>query len=240
MDMQNSILAIVVALLWLVLPLFVFYKFDVRLLAMTVRSLGKYTGGLLVLGALLWLVWQVGSWWLSLAWLLGVVVVAAFMIVKKARVEAARWCWPLAGSMLAALLLVGGTLVWALPDGRWCLPFMAVLLAQMVPSLVSGLHVYTSSMRHTELHREYLLGNGATRFESLVPSLRRAVRAALLPWLHRWSVVSLLTLPLVLSGLLMGGMTPVDACVLTLVLAVASLSASVLALSLTLWLVERK
>ena len=121
----------------------------------------------------------------------------------------------------------GGSLFW---------PAAGLLLVLLLMAVTSGVRTYRRSLRHTEAHRRYLLANGATRLESVIPSVRRALRSAVLPLaLHRTSSM-LLVLPVLFFALLLGGFSLAGAMVALLLLWLLALAVGVLATVLALWL----
>ncbi len=146
-------------------------------------------------------------------------------------------CWWLPGAVAVALgsavgagcfvLAFGGSLFW---------PAAGLLLVLLLMAVTSGVRTYRRSLRHTEAHRRYLLANGATRLESVIPSVRRALRSAVLPLaLHRTSSM-LLVLPVLFFALLLGGFSLAGAMVALLLLWLLALAVGVLATVLALWL----
>ncbi|MBQ7510385.1 MAG: ABC transporter permease [Prevotella sp.] len=133
-----------------------------------------------------------------------------------------------AGGLLAGCAVAGGSLMLTLPGGCF-VPVFGVLLAFLSVSVKQTLQTYQRSMLHTEAHRQYLLANGATRLESLMPSVRRALRAAVQPQLKTMAQPLLVAMPLLFAGMLLGGASPVGAVVVVLLLMAATFVASVVA-----------
>lgn len=113
----------------------------------------------------------------------------------------------------------------------------AMLLVFLIPIVVTGLRAYKDSRNATLAHREYLLGNGATLLESLMPSVRRALRAAAdaicRPWTAGcwvWGV----------GCWVLAGGSLWQAVGMGLLLLVAGMAVSVLVLLLVLWVTERR
>ncbi len=141
-------------------------------------------------------------------------------------------------SVLAGSFAVAGCMVLTLP----CQVFwpsvvtMAVCLWLSVPR---GMEAYVNCLRHTGAHRRYLLANGATHVESVVPSARRALRASLLPVLWQRSAVMPVALVLMGCGLLMAHVDILPTVVTVLMVWAGSIAASVLSTVLAMWLSDR-
>ena len=143
--------------------------------------------------------------------------------------------------MLAAGLLVTGVLsacaVACLPCSLFGL-VAACLAVCLVLSLPRAMQAYVRSLKNTEAHRRYLLANGASHLETVVPSFRRALRAVLLP-MSFWRLPLAVGLPLLFLGLLMGGSTVAAALAAVLLLWMTATAASVLACVLMLWMADK-
>ncbi len=142
------------------------------------------------------------------------------------------------GAMLAGSVVLAGCLVISLPC-RMFFPLLVVLLVCLFVSTPQALLTYWRSLKHTQSHRRYLLANGASHLESVVPSARRALRSALLPLLLQRSSAMPMALLMLFCGLMMGGTTLAAALVITLMTWAAALAASVLAVLLAMWMADR-
>ena len=152
----------------------------------------------------------------------------------------------LSGKMMLTLLisvLVGGfamagCLVLSLPRAAFW-PLAVLLLICLWCSVPAAAESYLRSLRHTEAHRRYLVANGATHIESLVPSVRRALRSAVLPltW-HRSSCMPIVLLALG-CGLLICGASIAATLASVLMCWAAAIVGAVLSTLLLLWLSDR-
>jgi putative ABC transport system permease protein len=69
--------------------------------------------------------------------------------------------------------------------------------------------------------------------------MRRALLAVLQPTMSNLSVLALTSMPLLLVGLFLGGLTPVNAFALMLFMVIGCVSVSVLVLGLTILLADK-
>lgn len=145
---------------------------------------------------------------------------------------------PVAVAILVGGFAMAGCLMLCLPC-RTFWPVFGVVVIGLLLSVPRAMEAYHRSLKHTVAHRRYLLANGATHLESLVPTVRRALRAALLPVAWRWSSPLIVGMLLLLLGLLIGGVTPAAAVVTTLLMWVAVVASSVLSSVLAMWLADR-
>ena len=167
-------------------------------------------------------------------------------IVRKAlrpsihlpRVPQASWL-PLFGAMLVSALALTGCMAISLScHAFW--PMFIILLLCLLGSTPHAFEVYLHSLKHTEAHRRYLMANGATHFESIVPSVRRSMRAAVLPMLWQRSSHMPLAMLVLFCTLLLFSATITAALVITLMTWAAAITAAIMAIVLAIWLADFK
>lgn len=213
---------------------------DRRLWGIMTRGTAKPLGVLLGVGALTGATGWADSWWASL----GAIAVAAFAAtivgVRRSYKMPAAALSLCAVSSVATVAAVSALLVAMLPlpaavGGKQAFTVVGLLLtAQLYCFLPSVLTTYLRSVSHTESHIKYLLANGATRFEAVVPSIRRALRAVVV-WVARSAAFYL---PAVLA-LLACGLPLWSIAVVAVMMFVGSFSLSVLVSAATMVVADR-
>ena len=157
--------------------------------------------------------------------------------IHMPRVPQSLWL-PLFGAILLSALALTGCMVLSLSSHAFW-PVFVILLLCLLGSTPHAFEVYLRSLRHTQAHRRYLMANGATHLESLVPSVRRSLRAAFLPMMWQRSSHMPLAMALLFCTLLLFGTTIAAALAITLMTWAAAIAAAVLAIVLTIWLADR-
>ena len=153
---------------------------------------------------------------------------------------------PVAVGLCLASLVVGFWLLFlVLPvqhplGARWFVPVTALLIGHAMATTIRGLSAYQSALKTDEQQYEFLRGNGSDHLYALLPFVRRAMQAVFAPTVANLSVMGLFAMPLLLCGILLGGQNPLEAFVLTLMLVVGCLAASVVSLAVILWLADRQ
>jgi putative ABC transport system permease protein len=104
---------------------------------------------------------------------------------------------------------------------------------------IRGLSTYLSALKADEQQYEFLRGNGAPHLKALRPFMRRAMAAVISPSVANLRVLALTSMPLLLVGLFMGGLSPINAFVVMLLMVVACVSVAVLALALIIFFSDR-
>lgn len=216
------------------------------------RRLGMRLGRLLlvstfqlaVIGGMVWGVFYLDAWWADVVWFLLMVLAAGLYLSRQFQLGTPRLFFSLFAALFVAVLSIGVCLLWVLTAN---MPFLShhllvsvvgLLLGHLLLSVRQGLLFYLGSLRSTTVHRQYLLSCGASHLESLMPSVRRSLRAAVLPSLRMMASPAVVSLPLVFCGMLLCGSSPVAAVVIVWLFAAAFFTSTVIALVVVFYLAD--
>lgn len=244
--MTISYLNLLLGLLLLLVPGYLLYAYDRLTCRKAVVAMVRMVAQMAAMGACLWLLYRFDSLWLNLLWLVILVAAASFLLVSRTRLQSRVLFLPSFAGMFVSVLAVSAYLLYvvlrpgASMTARWFVPVTGVLMAHVLMTNIHGVRTYFDSLRQDSQPYFTLLGNGATRLQALAPYITRALRSMLVPAMANLSVMGLFVLPMLLSGLLLGGMPPVVAVSLYVVVVIACLAASLLSLVLILWLTDRR
>ena len=190
-----SLWGIVCMLLLTTGVVFLISVIDRRLMARLFRVSLYFTVSMLLVALYMWVLWRIDSWWAHLLW----VVISAFsvatLMLREAHLRQYRLTLPVGFSVLGGMGIVTVIVLLLLPTHSLLLvpAVTGVTAAWMLRAASSGLTTYIHSLRHTQEHYRYLLANGATHSEAIMPSIRCSIRAVLIPLLRA------MTLPIVLT-----------------------------------------
>lgn len=243
---MTMVLHIVLGLLLLLLPAGALYLFDRSLLRTLGIAVGRMVVQLLVLCLMVWALVKFDKIWLSLLWLVLLTVVSGVLALRRMKLPIAKFLLPVSAGLLVSALLVGSyLLLGCLPaengfGARWFVPVMALLVGHTMTALIRGLSTYESALRTDRQQYEYLRGNGINHLHALWPFVRRALQQIFAPTAANLAVMGLYAMPLLLCGIFIAGVAPINAFVVTLLLIFGCLAASVIALVVTLWLADRQ
>ena len=238
------ILHTVLGLLLLLIPAGALYLLERKMLKSFGLTIVRMVVQLLVVCLMVWALIRFNRAWLSLLWLLFMAVYAAWIVVKRCKLLWRRLLPAVGVGLFVGVLVVG---LWILGlvlsvrvfDARWFVPVMALLTAHATAMMIRGLSTYVSALKADEQQYEFLRGNGASHFQALLPFLRRSMLAVISPTMANLTVLGLTSMPLLLCGILLGGMTPVNAFILMLHMIIGCIAASVLSLAITLFLADK-
>jgi putative ABC transport system permease protein len=244
--MTLSLINLLLGLLLLAVPGYLLYVYDRQMLQKAALAVVRMVVQMTAMGACLWALYRVDSPWLNLLWVVVSSLAATFLVVSRIRVRSRVLFVPVGISMLVGVMLLSAyvLLVVIRPEhalsARWVLPVTGVLTAHLLTTIIPAVRTYFDSLLQDSQPYYTLIGNGATRLQALSPYVTRALRSLFVPALANLSAMGLFVMPMLLSGLLVGGMGAVESVAVYVMLVIAGLVASVVSTLLTLWLADRK
>ena len=230
-------------LLLLLIPAGALYVLERKMLQPFAVAVGRMAVQLLALCLIVWVLIKVNRLWLTLVWLLAMAGISGALVLKRCRLDVRKLFVAVASGLFVGVFLVGLWLLGlVLPvrvfDVCWFVPVMALLMGHATAMMIRGLNTYVTALRTDEQQYEYLRGNGQPHLKALLPFLRRSLLAVISPTMANLSVLGLTSMPLLLCGIFLGGMTPINAFALMLHMTVGCVAASVLSLGVTLFLAD--
>lgn len=241
---KGLILHTILGLLLLLIPAGALYVLERKMLQSFAVSVARMVVQLLVICMLVWALIRVDSPWLLIVWLVAMAVYAGWIVLKRCKLNIAKLLPAVGVGLFVGTAFTGlWILALALPvrvfDARWFVPVMALLMGHAMVMTIRGLNTYVTALKTDEQQYEFLRGNGAPHFQALLPFLRRSLLAVISPTIANLTVLGLTSMPLLLCGILFGGMTPINAFILMLHMIIGCIAASVLSLAITLFLADK-
>ncbi|MBQ8047575.1 MAG: ABC transporter permease [Prevotella sp.] len=225
----------------LAVPLLVVVRLQIGLTGQFLRALSRMLASSLLAGGCLWLAERYSHWALNLLLVLLMAAFYAGITPRLARVSQRNYLIPAAVGMGVSLLLTLAYL-WVFVVGVHVkfllgpvIPLAGLLLGTMTAAVSSALRTYYAGILHHGQLYEYLLGNGATHREAVWYFVRRAVQSAFLPYIKTMSTLFISVCPLVVWSMMLSGVSALSAVGWQLLLVVASLFATLVALLAALW-----
>ena len=239
----SFILHTILALLLLVLPFGALYLLDRPTMKPLAVALTKGFVQLLIFSLIAWGVYKVDNIWISIGWLLVMAVWAGFLVINKCKVAIQKYLFPTCAGLFVGVLLIGlWLLVAVLPieqmTARWFVPVMAVLLGHSASMQVRGLGHFVGMLQRNRGQYDFMLGNGATQWQALMPFMRSSLLAILSPTIDNLSALALAALPLLFCGMLLGGFTPINALAVMVYAVLGCIASSVLSLGITVVIIK--
>jgi putative ABC transport system permease protein len=213
------------------------------LLAALRACLQLFVVGLLIAAVL-------GSWWLTLGFIILMLSVASLTAGKRLTPKRAkpggrapnnRWWFAVAPVVLGAVPVAGGLMLSGL------IPRQTIAVVPIVGILIGGAMTATTlagkraldALRNRHGEYEAALSIGLLPRDSAMLIARDDASLALVPGLDQTRTVGLVTLPGAFVGMLLGGASPLQAAAVQLVVLVALLLVQAIAVLVTVELVAR-
>lgn len=216
----------------------VYWLIDRKEMARVLRVFGLMAGQMAVIGIIAWTACKANAWWADMLWLVVLIALATGWCLYKMRKTWKQMLTPVVAALTAGTLIGSGVMMLCMP-GRFFIPITAVMVTHLVVAVKETLQTYQRSLTHTEAHRLYMQANGASLLESLMPSVRRALRATVQPQLRTMAQPLLVTMPLLFVGMLLGGVSPATAVVVMILLMMAAFVSTMVAAIVALYCFKR-
>lgn len=236
----------VLGILLLALPIYVFYRFQTPLIRSTAIAATRMVVQMALIGIYLQYLFAWNNAWINILWVLVMVAVASFTALRRTHLHWRMALLPTAAGFFAASMVVGlYFLIVVLRldnpfDSRYFIPIMGILMGNMLSVAVIALTSYYDSLHREHQQYYYLLGNGATHLEAITPFLRKALEKSFAPCIANMAVMGIVSLPGTLTGQILGGSAPGIAIKYQIMIIIITFSASMLSLAITLYLADRR
>jgi putative ABC transport system permease protein len=172
---------------------------------------------LLLIGLVLEWVFRLDLWYVVLALMLCMTVIAGIAAVQRVHFRysgieivsiASVWssAWAIAS---LALFVVVRVRPWYTP--QYAIPLLGMILGNTLNGISLGLDRLGAELTSRRAHVETLLALGATRWEAALQPIQEAIRTGLVPIINSMMVVGIVSLPGMMTGQLLAGVSPIQA-----------------------------
>ncbi|MGF1757745.1 ABC transporter permease [Photobacterium sagamiensis] len=229
--------------LLLLIPLFLFHRWQLGLTRTLIEAVLRMTLQLAVVGIYLQTLFDWQNPGLNVLWLTVMVLIAGFSICRRAEMNV-RKVLPavLLGHVVALVVVLPAMLAGAIQAEPWwqaqyMIPVAGMLLGNCLTANVLALERWYSSLREKQNEYQFYLALGAPNPGQ--PFIKTAVKAALAPQLATMATLGIVSLPGMMTGQILGGTEPILAVKYQLVIMVAIFIAGILSVTTCLAFVSR-
>jgi putative ABC transport system permease protein len=201
----------------MVVPLLILFYLQLGVIRDTLLALARMTIQLLLVGLYLKYIFSLNNPYVSLLWLIVMMVVANLSILNKAGLKRRLFFWRSITGVAGSTLFASGWFILAairpdpLYDARYLVPITGMILGNCLRSNVLSLERFYSAIRRNENEYMTYLMLGASLQEAVRPYLRDAVKAAINPSIATMATMGIVSLPGMMTGQILGGALPVEA-----------------------------
>ncbi len=198
----------------LAIPLFIAWYFRLGLLKRILVATTRMTVQLVVVGAVLIFLFERDNSWLNMGWVVLAICFATYSAIQSSDLVLGPFLLPVFVSLslasLPPLLLFTGLLVDLenMFTAQYLIILGGMLLGNALRGVVIGISDFFQALRQQRDRHRFLLGSGASRFESIRPFLRQSLQAALNPSLAAMATIGVVFLPGMMTGQIIGGSSP--------------------------------
>jgi putative ABC transport system permease protein len=172
---------------------------------------------LLLIGLVLEWVFRVNRWYVVVALMVLMTVVAGVSAIRRTHVRyPGIWVSSIVSVWASAWLMAAIALFAVVPVKPWyspqfAIPFLGMILGNTLNGISLGLDRLGGELATRRDHVEALLALGATRWEAARQPIRSAVRTGMIPIINAMMVVGIVSLPGMMTGQLLAGVSPIQA-----------------------------
>lgn len=172
---------------------------------------------LLLVGFLLEWVFGQDRWYTVVAMMGAMTLVAGLAAVQRTKLRfPGIWLNSIVSVWVSSWLLTGFALFVVVPVHPWytpqyAVPLLGMILGNALTGISLGLERISSDLNTNRPQIEAMLALGATRWEAALPSIRSAIQTAMIPTLNAMMIVGIVSLPGMMTGQLLSGVTPIQA-----------------------------
>jgi putative ABC transport system permease protein len=203
--------------LLLMIPVLISYHLNLKLIGSTLESASRMTVQLAFVGFFLTFVFELNNFLLNIAWVLVMVIVASYTVLKNAQLKYGSFIVPLTLSFVLAnigMLLYFNSLVIGLNDpfeARYFIPIAGMVIGNSLRANIVGINDFCDQIQRNENRYLSSLSLGAEKYEALKPYLRKSLLNSIRPTLANMATVGIVFLPGMMTGQIIGGSSPLTA-----------------------------
>lgn len=201
----------------LIIPLAILLWMRVPLVGRMLVGAVRMTVQLLLVGFYLQVVFKLNSPWLNAAWVLIMISVADVSVIRGSGLRVKKLALPL---FIALLIGISVPLLYFLViilhlqnlfEARFVIPIGGMILGNCLRANIIGVRSFYQSIRQGEKLYCQRLADGATLAEATGLYLRSALEDSLSPTLATMATIGIVSLPGMMTGVILGGADPMTA-----------------------------
>lgn len=208
----------------------------------TALAVVRMTVQLLFVGLYLQIVFNLNNFWLNGLWLVIMIGVADASIARGCGLRLSRFSGPLffallMGTAVPLLFFVGPILGRPhLLDAQYAIPIGGMILGNCLRADIIGISNFYKTINKSEKAFFNTLAQGARLVEAARPFLRDAGQAALAPTIATMATIGLVSLPGMMTGVILGGANPMTAIKYQIAIMIAIFSGTAITVAMAIWL----
>ena len=231
--------------LLIIIPIAIFSYFQTGMIKSTLIAIGRMTIQLILVGLYLQIIFDINSIWINIAWVLVMIVIASFTVIKRSNINRKLFQLPILASMLISVLLIDlyilGVVIKLdfLFDARYFIPITGMLIGNCLSNNIVALNSFYKNLNREQIQYRFAIANGATKGEALRGFIADALKKSLNPTIATTAVVGLISLPGMMTGQILGGSNPAVAIKYQIMIMITILVSSLITVVLSILISNR-
>ncbi len=212
-----SLPALLLAVSLLCIPIFLSLRFGLGLVRQIIFSFLRMSLQLALIGVFLVYIFKLNNPFINVVWLIVMVIVAVFSAIGRSYLSVKYVLWPAFASFFTAtffVVLFLNIFVVRLDfifDARYLIVLGGMVLGNSLRGSIVGISSFYKGIKEHYKKYLFLIANGATVSEATLPFLKESMRLALQPTLAAMATMGIVSLPGMMTGVILGGADPVVA-----------------------------
>ena len=239
-----SLLNLALGYLMVIIPIAVFAYYKTGLVKDTIIAFARMTIQLFLVGLYLKYVFVWNYWWLNLIWGLLMIIVATITIGRRSNMKKNIFIVPIFLFILFSMIIVDGYFLGIVIklnnvfSAMYFIPITGMILGNCLRSNVIALSSFYKNLNKDRTMFRFLIANGATRQEAIMPFMREVLRLSFNLTIANTAVIGLISLPGMMTGQLLGGSSPDVAIKYQIMLVITIFVASLITVFLSIKIVN--
>ncbi len=245
MTKDITLFGLIIAYSLLLIPLLIFKFLKIKLINDTIIAFLRMSIQLFLVGIYLKYIFELDNMWLNIAWALIMIGVAAGTVIRRTGLKPRIFAVPIFLSIFTSLLLIDIAFLGFMIDikykfeARYFIPISGMIIGNLMRADVMAINEFYKKLKQESTLYQFLLANGSTLFEALLPFMRSAIIVAMNPLLASTAVTGLIALPGMMTGQLLGGSMPMTAIKYQIAIIITIFVAQVITIFLSLIFASR-
>jgi len=201
----------------MLIPLGLMLWLKIPLIKTTLLGIIRMTFQLLFMGFYLQIIFKLDNPYLNAAWLIIMILVADISIVNRAGLKMKYFIFPTALGLFIGTIFP--LLVFLYPilrcekilQAQYAIPIGGMIMGNCLRANIIGIKEFYMSVKNNENIFLSRLAAGATLKEALLPNIKNACITAFSPSIATMSTMGLVSIPGMMTGVIMGGNPPGEA-----------------------------
>lgn len=234
-----------VGYLLIIIPMAIFHYFGTGMIKSTLIAIGRMTVQLFLVGLYLQVIFDINNVWINIGWVLAMIVIASFTVIKRSNINRKLFQIPILISMLISVLLIDvyflGLVIKLdfLFDARYFIPITGMLIGNCLSNNIVALNTFYKNLNREQTQYRFAIANGATKSEALRGFIAEALKKSLNPTIATTAVVGLISLPGMMTGQILGGSNPAVAIKYQIMIMITILVSSLITVVLSILISNR-